>query len=203
MDGGQRRGGEGGEGVEVVEEVPIQGRGPPWVSVIVVGAGAGGHQLPLQHHGVEGQGGHQGGHGRLALQVLEGVLEGVLPGGDQRSWVHAGVDVGVGGVGVAVSGDVAVEVDGVGGLGRLELLPLGVAAAGGAGGVHGRHHADLVVGETLVLQLPVAALAGAPGGRALRGGGGAREGMGGVRGAPLFGGGQGHGGNPARLGARV
>lgn len=43
---------EGGERVQVVQQVSVQ-RCPTWVPVEVVWGGAGGQQLPVQHHGVE------------------------------------------------------------------------------------------------------------------------------------------------------
>lgn len=76
---GWREGRQGRQGVEVVQHFPVQ-RCPPWVPVEVVRAGAGGQQLPLEHHGVEGYRGHEGRHGRLAFQVLQArmLLESVL-----------------------------------------------------------------------------------------------------------------------------
>lgn len=50
---GQLRWWEGGERVQVVQQVPVQ-CGPARVPVEVVWAGAGGQQLPVEHHGVEG-----------------------------------------------------------------------------------------------------------------------------------------------------
>ena len=44
---------EGGERVQVVQQVPVQCC-PTWMPVEVVRAGAGGQQLPVEHPGVEG-----------------------------------------------------------------------------------------------------------------------------------------------------
>lgn len=49
---GELRWREGRERVQVVQQVPVQCC-PAWVPVEVVRGGAGGQQLPVQHHGVE------------------------------------------------------------------------------------------------------------------------------------------------------
>lgn len=173
---GQLRWWEGGQRVQMVQQIPVQCC-PTRVSVEVMRAWVGGQQLPVEHHGVEGQRRYQRRHRWLALQVLQAwmLLESILGawGNQAARWVNASVEGcwvvwGVGRCWVSL-GQMVVEVDRVGRLSWFKLL--WVAAPDSTGRVNRCHHADLPLRDLLAVrfhQRPLRRTNGAAEGRITR-----------------------------------